>query len=137
MGHGPWEILCFYCCLDFIDCLQSRKKLYDLPNAHAVDFHYAAPSSTLLTVKRARGKVSFDSQNVKCASKLSCYASPESYLSHLTSRTTNALFIFLSDKYCMPQEKHHWIVVKHICQFVSQMILYRGPLLQCCVFSIL
>jgi hypothetical protein len=31
----------------------------------------------------------------------------------------------------MPQEKHHWIVVKHICQFVSQMILYLGPLLQC------
>jgi hypothetical protein len=28
----------------------------------------------------------------------------------------------------MPQEKHHWIVVKHICQ-----ILYLGPLLQCTV----
>jgi hypothetical protein len=53
----------------------------------------------LYTVKGARGKVSFDSPNVKYASKLSCYASPEAYLSHLTSKITNTLFIFLSDKY--------------------------------------
>jgi hypothetical protein len=51
------------------------------------------------TVKGARGKVSFDSLNVKCASKLSCYASPQAYLSHLTSKITNTLLIFLSDKY--------------------------------------
>jgi hypothetical protein len=51
------------------------------------------------TVKGAQGKVSFDSLNVKYDSKLSCYASPEAYLSHLTSKITNALFIFLSDKY--------------------------------------
>jgi hypothetical protein len=30
-----------------------------------------------------------------------------------------------------PQEKHHWMIVKHICHFASQMILYLGPLLQC------
>jgi hypothetical protein len=53
----------------------------------------------LYTVKRARGQVSFDSLNVKYASKLSCYASPETYLSHITSKITDALFIFLSDKY--------------------------------------
>jgi hypothetical protein len=82
------------------------------------------------TVKGARGKISFDSLNVKYASKLSCYASPEAYLSHLTSKITNTLFIFLSDKYASGD---HWIVVKHICQFVSQMILYLGPLLQCII----
>jgi hypothetical protein len=48
---------------------------------------------------KARGKVSFDSLTVKYASKLSCYASPEAYLSHLTSKITNTLFSFLSDKY--------------------------------------
>jgi hypothetical protein len=53
----------------------------------------------LLTVKRARGEVSFDSLNVKYASKLSCYASPEAYLAHLISKMTNTLFDFLSDKY--------------------------------------
>jgi hypothetical protein len=51
------------------------------------------------TVKGTRGKVSFDSLNVKYGSKLSCYASSEAYLSHLTSKITNVLFIFLSDKY--------------------------------------
>jgi hypothetical protein len=30
-----------------------------------------------------------------------------------------------------PQENHHWIIVKHICHFASQMILYLGPLFQC------
>jgi hypothetical protein len=30
-----------------------------------------------------------------------------------------------------PQEKHHWIILKHICHFASQMILNLGPLLQC------
>jgi hypothetical protein len=30
-----------------------------------------------------------------------------------------------------PQMKHHRIIVKRICHFVSQMILYLGPLLQC------
>jgi hypothetical protein len=63
-----------------------------------------APASMALalmahTVKGARGKVWFDSLNIKYASKLSCYASPEAYLSHLTSKMTNALFNFLSDKY--------------------------------------
>jgi hypothetical protein len=53
----------------------------------------------LFTVKGTQGKVSFDSRNDKYASKLSCYASPEAYKSHLTSKSTNALFIFLSDKY--------------------------------------
>jgi hypothetical protein len=33
------------------------------------------------TVKGSRGKVSFDSQNDKYASQLSCDASPEAYLS--------------------------------------------------------
>jgi hypothetical protein len=53
----------------------------------------------LCTAKRARGEVSFDSLNVKNASKLSCYTSPEAYLSHLISKMTNTLFNFLSDKY--------------------------------------
>jgi hypothetical protein len=35
----------------------------------------------LHTVKGVRGKVSFDSQNDKYASKLSCDASPKAYLS--------------------------------------------------------
>jgi hypothetical protein len=30
-----------------------------------------------------------------------------------------------------PQVKLHRIIVKIICHFVSQMILYLGPLLQC------
>jgi hypothetical protein len=51
------------------------------------------------TVKGDRGKVSFDSLKVKYASKLSCYASPEAYLSHLTFKMTNTLFNFLSYKY--------------------------------------
>jgi hypothetical protein len=54
---------------------------------------------SIYTVKGARGKVSFDSPNVKYASKVSCFASPEAYLSHLTYKITNTLFIFLSDKY--------------------------------------
>jgi hypothetical protein len=61
-----------------------------LPPPHICHIH---------TVKGARGKVSFDSLNVKYASKLFCYASPEAYLSHLTSKITNALLVFLSDKY--------------------------------------
>jgi hypothetical protein len=36
---------------------------------------------TLNTVKEVRGKVSFDSQNDKHASQVSCDASPEAYLS--------------------------------------------------------
>jgi hypothetical protein len=32
-----------------------------------------------------------------------------------------------------PQVKHHRIIVKRICHFVSQMILYLGPLLQCII----
>jgi hypothetical protein len=51
------------------------------------------------TEKKTRGEVSFDSLNVKYASKLSCYASPKEYLSHLISKMTNTLFDFLSDKY--------------------------------------
>jgi hypothetical protein len=43
------------------------------------------------TVKGTRGKVSFDSQNDKHASQLSCDASPEVYLSHLIYQMTNAL----------------------------------------------
>jgi hypothetical protein len=39
----------------------------------------------------ARGKVSFDSQNDKYASHLSCDASPEVYLAHLIYQMTNAL----------------------------------------------
>jgi hypothetical protein len=50
-----------------------------------------------LHCKGARGKVSFDSLNVKYASKLSCDASPEAYLSHLSPKMTNTLFNFLSD----------------------------------------
>jgi hypothetical protein len=46
-------------------------------------FHY--------TVKGARGKVSFDSQNDKYASQLSCEASPEASLSHVVYQMTNAL----------------------------------------------
>jgi hypothetical protein len=30
-----------------------------------------------------------------------------------------------------PQVKHHRIIVKRICHFVSLMILYLGPLVQC------
>jgi hypothetical protein len=33
-----------------------------------------------------------------------------------------------------PQVKHHRIIVKRICHFVDQMILYLGPLLQCRLF---
>jgi hypothetical protein len=44
-----------------------------------------------LTVKGARGKVSFDSQNDKLASQLSCEASPEADLSHLLYQMTNTL----------------------------------------------
>jgi hypothetical protein len=52
-----------------------------------------------ITVKGARGKVWFDSLNIKYVSKLSCYTSAEAYLSHRNSKMTNALFNFLSDKY--------------------------------------
>jgi hypothetical protein len=34
------------------------------------------------------------------------------------------------------QVKHHRIIVKRICHFVSQIILYLGPLLQCTVYCI-
>jgi hypothetical protein len=52
-----------------------------------------------ITVKGARGKVWFDSLNIKYVSKRSCYTSAEAYLSHRNSKMTNALFNFLSDKY--------------------------------------
>jgi hypothetical protein len=64
---------------------------------------YGCAGSTVMmrclsTVKEARGKVSFDSLNVKCTSKLSCCASLGAYLSHLISKMTNTLFNFLSYK---------------------------------------
>jgi hypothetical protein len=74
-----------------------HKELCDASSAPVPDQH--VDKNGLYTVKGARGKVSFDSQNDKYASKLSCYASPEAYLSHLTSNMTNTLFNFLSDKY--------------------------------------
>jgi hypothetical protein len=61
--------------------------------------HHCSCSLLHCTVNGVRGKVWFDSLNIKYASKLSCYASSEAYLSHLTSKMTNALFNFLSDKY--------------------------------------
>jgi hypothetical protein len=68
------------------------------------------------TVKVVRGKVSFDSQNDKYASQLSCDASPEAHLTFGKRDVTNT-----------PQVKLHRIIVKLICHFVSQMIPYLGP----------
>jgi hypothetical protein len=47
--------------------------------SHSDCMHYIC--SVSCTVKGVRGKVSFDSQNDKHASQLSCDASPEAYLS--------------------------------------------------------
>jgi hypothetical protein len=49
-------------------------------------------------------------------------------LSHLTSKITNTLFIFLSDKYASGASGEASL---DICEFVSQMILELGPLVQC------
>jgi hypothetical protein len=83
------------------------------------------------TVKGARGKVWFDSLNIKYSSKLSSEASPEAYLSHLTVLPKWQMRFSIFWVTNTPQEQHHWIILKHICHFVSQMILYLGPLLQC------
>jgi hypothetical protein len=88
-----------------------------------------------LTLKGARGKVSFDSLKAKYASKLSCYASLEAYLSHLTFKITNTLFNFLSDKYASREASLDNCEAYCICNFVSQMILDLGPLLQCWMVS--
>jgi hypothetical protein len=90
------------------------------------------------TVKEVRGKVSFDSQNDKYTSQLSCDASPEAYLSLRV--TVKRIFHLVNENVTnTPHVKLHRIIVKRICHFVSQMILYLGTLLQCtswCVYYI-
>jgi hypothetical protein len=62
-----------------------------MPVWHRNNKNFVEILQVLVTVKGARGKVSFDSQNDKYASQLSCEASPKAYLSHLVYQMTNAL----------------------------------------------
>jgi hypothetical protein len=75
-------------CLDFFNNLKSRKyKIF----IYLFVYQY--------TVKGARGKVSFDSQNDKYASKLSSDASPEAYLSLRKLKSAFAILEIRCDKY--------------------------------------
>jgi hypothetical protein len=76
--------------------MTSREREEQLPVAHQHKSNmrlaaYSWDEQGLYTVKGARGKVSFESQNDKYASKLSYDASPEVYLSHLIYQMTNVL----------------------------------------------
>jgi hypothetical protein len=85
----------------------------------------------LYTVKVVRGKVLFDSQNDKYASQLSGDDSPEAYLSLRVIEEAHWSFGKRDvTNTSTPQVKLHRIIVKIICNFVSQMILYLRPLLQ-------
>jgi hypothetical protein len=105
-----------------------KMALSDTCNAGQHTAHQLCSFFLLYTVKGARGKVWFDSLNIKYASKLSCchILLPKWQLRFSISWVTNT-----------PQEKHYWIILKHICHFVSQMILYLGPLLQCSLHGML
>jgi hypothetical protein len=63
---------------------------YNTQESEVIDLH---------TVKRAQGKVSFDSQNDKCASKLSSDASPEAYLSLRKLKSAYVILEVRCDKY--------------------------------------
>jgi hypothetical protein len=52
-----------------------------MQHRHQMDKHCSLAAEHDCTVKVVRGKISFDSQNDKYASQLSCNASPEAYLS--------------------------------------------------------
>jgi hypothetical protein len=83
----------------------------------------------LNTEKGSRREVTFDSQNGKYASQLSCGASSEAYLYlRVVKPLPNVVFSYNVTN--TPQVKHHRIIAKRICHFVSQMILHAGTLLQ-------
>jgi hypothetical protein len=81
----------------------------------------------LYTVKGARGKVSFDSQNAKYAKQLSCDASLEVYLSHLIYQMTNAPHSYtLSYKYASDEaSQDHCEAYLSFCE--SNDTLPRAP----------
>jgi hypothetical protein len=64
-------------------------------------FNHNRPTSQIdgYTVKGARGKVSFDSQTDKYASKLSTDASPEAYLSLRKFKSAFVILAVRCDKY--------------------------------------
>jgi hypothetical protein len=98
--HGASIVIDTACAVHWVNWIPRRRITSVLYLFYVIK--HPVPSLTSIryhTVKGARGKLWDDSLNIKYASKLSCYASPEAYLSHLTSKTTNALFNFLSDKY--------------------------------------